>query len=195
MKFLAVAYGVAFAVTGAMAQLTSPTQNYNVSRPVVNGLYVAGQMLPCTVDIFASGTSDLALSVALTSTTNSSISYEITNKLDASKTGDTMSNNNVTFYQHSVNYNIPNNMTSGTYQVVFTDANTNTKVSVPVKILPMASASVVQSMASASSASAAATGTPSSQGSIFKDKSAALAMTPSQAMLSLVVIAVLATIA
>ncbi|KAG1437485.1 hypothetical protein G6F56_013079 [Rhizopus delemar] len=53
MKFFAIASGVAFAVTGTLAQLASPTQTYNVSSPVTNGLYVAGQVLPCTVDIFA----------------------------------------------------------------------------------------------------------------------------------------------
>lgn len=52
MKFFAVASGFALALTGALAQITAPMQNYNVTSPVMNGAYVAGQMLPCTVTIF-----------------------------------------------------------------------------------------------------------------------------------------------
>jgi hypothetical protein len=52
MKFLAIASGVAFAITSVAAQLTSPAQNYNVSSPVSNGPYVMGQILPCTIQLF-----------------------------------------------------------------------------------------------------------------------------------------------
>jgi hypothetical protein len=56
MKFFTICSVFGLAVSGAFAQLTSPMQNYNVTSPVSNGPYVAGQVLPCTVDIFDSAT-------------------------------------------------------------------------------------------------------------------------------------------
>ncbi|KAG1454971.1 hypothetical protein G6F56_007189 [Rhizopus delemar] len=125
----------------------------------------------------------LALSVTLTSSTNSSISYVVTSNFDTSKSGSTKTNNNVTYYEHSYNYNIPTNITIGTYNVIFFDSYTNTNLNVPINILPVASASVVHSIAS-STAAAAASAT-SSQGSITKHVSAATTMTPSKIMFSL----------
>ncbi|CAO3668352.1 unnamed protein product [Rhizopus stolonifer] len=193
MKFFAIASGVAFAVTGTLAQLASPTQTYNVSSPVTNGLYVAGQVLPCTVDIFANIASELALSVTLTSSTNSSISYVVTSNFDTSKSGSTKTNNNVTYYEHSYNYNIPTNITTGAYNVIFFDSYTNTNLNVPINVLPVASASVVHSIASSTVAASASATT--SQGSVTKHTSAATTMTPSKIMISLAAIAAFAAMA
>jgi hypothetical protein len=53
MKFSSIATGIVLAITGVAAQVTSPMQDYNVSSPVSNFPYVAGQILPCTWQIFA----------------------------------------------------------------------------------------------------------------------------------------------
>lgn len=53
MKVLAVTFGLLASAWGAAAQLTAPTRNYNVSSPVSNGPYVAGQILPCTYQLFS----------------------------------------------------------------------------------------------------------------------------------------------
>ncbi|EIE81412.1 hypothetical protein RO3G_06117 [Rhizopus delemar RA 99-880] len=138
-------------------------QNYNVTSPVSNGPYVAGQVLPCTVDIFDSATASISLSITLASTTNTNVSYVIAQNLDTSKsTGTQKTKANTTYYEHSVNYNIPNNITSGVYNVVFLDSLTNTHLDVPINILPLASSSAVNS-ASKTGASSSAT-----QGSVFK---------------------------
>ncbi|EIE90411.1 hypothetical protein G6F46_012481 [Rhizopus delemar] len=170
MKFLTVASGVLLAVTGTIAQLTAPMQNYNVSSPVSNGPYVAGRILPCTVEVFANVASDIALSVSLASTTNTSISYVITSTLDTSKTSDSYrTKNNVSYYEHSYNYNIPTTITPGTYNVVFLDSKTNTHLDVPITILPVTATSAISLSAGAT---AAASATSSSQGSIFKNDAA-----------------------
>ena len=41
------------AVVSAVAQITAPTRNYNVTSPVSNGPYVIGQILPCTYRLFS----------------------------------------------------------------------------------------------------------------------------------------------
>lgn len=53
MKLSGIVTGIALAITGVVAQVTSPMQDYNVTSPVSNFPYVAGQVLPCTWQIFA----------------------------------------------------------------------------------------------------------------------------------------------
>ncbi|RCH82982.1 hypothetical protein CU097_005004 [Rhizopus azygosporus] len=189
MKFFAVASGFALALTGALAQVTAPMQNYNVTSPVMNGAYVAGQMLPCTVTIFENVPADISLSVSLVSAANSSTSFVIASTLDTSKSPDSVrTKNNVTYYEHSVNYNIPTNIPLGSYNVVFLDSKTNTQTPVPITILPVSSSSVVPSAAATGSS-----GTPSStNASIFKND-AVTTVSPAKAILSLAAVAVLAS--
>ncbi|KAI8047956.1 uncharacterized protein B0P05DRAFT_565044 [Gilbertella persicaria] len=172
MKFFAAVSGIALALTSVAAQLTAPMQNYNVSSPVSNGPYVAGQVLPCTIQLFENVVSDIALSISLTSVASSNVSYTIASSVDTSKTSaSAKQNGNVTYYEHSVNYNIPTTITPGAYNVVFFDSRTNTHLDVPINVLPVASASVVKS-ASATGASS------SSSPSIFKGTSDVAAMAP-----------------
>ncbi|CAO3621156.1 unnamed protein product [Mucor hiemalis] len=147
MKFFAIASGVAFAITSVAAQLTAPAQNYNVSSPVSNAPYVMGQILPCTIQLFENVSSDIQLSISLDSAAaGSNVSLPIATNVDVSKTtASAKQNGNVTFYEHSVNYNIPTNIIPGAYKVVFLDARTNSHLDVPITVLPVASASVVQS--------------------------------------------------
>ncbi|CEG78812.1 hypothetical protein RMATCC62417_13359 [Rhizopus microsporus] len=188
MKFFAIASGFALALTGALAQVTAPMQNYNVTKPIMNGIYVAGQMLPCTVTIFENVPADISLSVSLVSAANSSTSFVIATTFDTSKSPDSVrTNNNVTYYEHSINYNIPTNIPVGSYKVVFLDSKTNTQTVVPITILPVSSSSVVPSAAATGSS-----GTPSStNASIFKSD-AVTTMYPAKAILFLAAVAALA---
>lgn len=52
MKFISIATGIAMAIAGAAAQITAPSENYNITSPSANAPYVAGQTLPCTVELF-----------------------------------------------------------------------------------------------------------------------------------------------
>ncbi|KAI7898904.1 uncharacterized protein BX663DRAFT_523201 [Cokeromyces recurvatus] len=51
MRFFTIISGIVLTIAAATAQVTAPTQNYNVSSPVPNGPYVAGQILPCTIRV------------------------------------------------------------------------------------------------------------------------------------------------
>lgn len=61
MKFTATILAVLSAVILTTAQvtqeLTAPSKNFNVSSPLVNGLYVVGQDLPCTYQLLNVDTS------------------------------------------------------------------------------------------------------------------------------------------
>ncbi|KAI8639523.1 hypothetical protein BD408DRAFT_421273 [Parasitella parasitica] len=191
MKFSVIASGIILAATSVAAQLTAPMQNYNVSSPVSNGPYVVGQILPCTIQLFENVMSDIALSISLSSAaTGSNLTYPIAASVDVSKTSaSAKQNGNITYYEHSVNYNIPTTVVPGAYNVVFLDSKTNTHLDVPINVLPAASASAIKSAASTGAAAA----TPTSAGSIFKDNgNGVAAMSPSKAIVSLACVAVLA---
>lgn len=94
-------------------------------------------------------------------TANSNNTLVITDNADVSKTAAfEKQDGNVTYYEHSINYNIPTTLTPGNYEVVFTDTSTNTQLPVPIEIRP-AEAST--------SSSASQTGSSSNSGesSIF----------------------------
>lgn len=134
---------------------------------------------------------DIALSISLDSAAaGSNLTYPIAASVDVSKTtASAKQNGNVTYYEHSVNYNIPTTVIPGAYNVVFLDSKTNTHLDVPINVLPAASASVIKSAASTGAAAATST----SAGSIFKDSgNGVAAMSPSKAIVSLACVAVLA---
>ena len=54
----------------AMAQMTAPMKNYNVTSPVSNGPYVAGQVLPCTYVLFSEVDSSCKTTKALKEKSN-----------------------------------------------------------------------------------------------------------------------------
>ena len=112
------------------------------------------------------------LTISLTSATSSNVSYVISSSVDVSKTSaSAKQNGNVTYYEHSVNYNIPSTVTPGTYNVVFLDTLTNTHLDVPINVLPVAS--------TPSASSAAGTGSSASPtASIFKPSSDVGSMAP-----------------
>ncbi|KAK4512773.1 Small subunit (SSU) processome component [Mucor velutinosus] len=191
MKFTAIASGIILAASSVAAQLTAPMQNYNVSSPVSNGPYVVGQILPCTIQLFENVVSDIALSISLDSAAaGSNLTYPIAASVDVSKTtASAKQNGNITYYEHSVNYNIPTTVVPGAYKVVFLDSKTNTHLDVPINVLPAASASAIISAASTGAAAATST----SAGSIFKESgNGVAAMSPSKAIVSLACVAVLA---
>ncbi|KAI8992062.1 hypothetical protein BDF20DRAFT_848005 [Mycotypha africana] len=168
MRFFAAISGIALMISSVVGQLTAPMQNYNVTSPVANGPYVVGQVLPCTIVLFENIVSDISLSITLQSAAaGSNVSLPVATSVDTSKTpASAKQNGNVTYYEHSVNYNIPTTVTPGQYKVVFLDSKTNTHLDVPINVLPAASASVINSASATGGASASST----SSGSIFKSE-------------------------
>ena len=57
----------------------------------------------------------------------------IAENADVSKTGEKHAGN-VTYYEHSINYKIPQTVRPGKYNVVFYDKSTNTQLDIPIEI-------------------------------------------------------------
>ncbi|KAL0091945.1 hypothetical protein J3Q64DRAFT_1726242 [Phycomyces blakesleeanus] len=136
MKVLGLVSFLVATVAGVSAQLSAPMKNYNVTSPVSNGPYVVGQVVPCTYQLFNEyDTSVLKLQISLESATNSSINFPITTNADISKTTEfSKFEGNYTYYEHSINYQIPSTVAVGQYNVVFLDATTQTKLVVPIEV-------------------------------------------------------------
>ncbi|KAI9313516.1 hypothetical protein BX666DRAFT_1977260 [Dichotomocladium elegans] len=182
--------GLALLAALNSAQLTAPTKNYNVTSPVSDGPYVVGQVLPCTYQLFSDiDSSSLNLEIALepaggSLTSNGTI--VIAESADVSKTSAfAKQNGNLTYYEHSINYQIPNKVLPGSYQVVFFDKSTNTQLPVPIEIRPQAQSTSATSPTKTPGAS----GVSSSDKSIFAGASSTQDLFASVTLSSLVVVA------
>ncbi|KAI7861609.1 hypothetical protein BDF14DRAFT_1867042 [Spinellus fusiger] len=170
MKFSAI-LPLLMGVVSVSAQLTAPTRNYNVTSPVSNGPYVIGQILPCTYRLFSDvDSSALVMQITLEPTIlPSNDTLLISSSADVTKTDAFIKRDgNLTYYEHSINFNIPSTIKPGNYKVVFFDVSTNTQLPIPIEVRPPA-------VSTSSLAKATATSTPGqtlSGGSIF-NKSAA----------------------
>jgi hypothetical protein len=96
---------------------------------------------------------------------------------------------NLTYFEHSINFNIPNTVKPGNYHVVFFDKSTNTKLPIPIEIRPAA-------VPTSTGIKTLSTGTPGhsqSPGSIFAQGGAAASVPLiSKPIVALVVVAVVA---
>ncbi|KAI9016460.1 hypothetical protein CLU79DRAFT_325488 [Phycomyces nitens] len=169
MKFYAL-LSMLIGAASVSGQLTAPTRNYNVTSPVSNGPYVIGQILPCTYRLFSDvDSSALSLQVTLEPTAlPSNGSLLISANADVTKTDAFIKRDgNLTYYEHSINFNIPSTVKPGNYKVVFLDKSTNTQLPVPIEVRPPA-------VSTSSLAKASATNIPGqtqSTGSIFTKSS------------------------
>ncbi|KAL7318993.1 hypothetical protein PS15m_002170 [Mucor circinelloides] len=177
MKFVSMSCLVFAAVVTAAAQITAPTRNYNVTSPVSNGPYVIGQILPCTYRLFSDvDSSALNLQIDLEATTagTNTTTIPIASTADVSKTDAFVKREgNLTYFEHSINFNIPTTVKPGNYNAVFFDKSTNTKLPIPIEIRPAA----VPTSTGIKTQSTGAPGHSQSPGSIFA-QGAASSITP-----------------
>ncbi|KAI8890907.1 hypothetical protein K501DRAFT_167452 [Backusella circina FSU 941] len=175
------------AIAGAAAQITAPSQNYNITSPSANAPYVAGQTLPCTVDLFGDSTTDLNLLISLSSAASSNTTLTISSGMVVTKqTGSSKTVNNQTVYEQSTNYPIPTTVTPGAYKVTFLEQTTGTTIDVPINVLAVA-ASTSSMVPSASGVVASSSST---QGSTFKNVNSGVAtITPAKAIVALASVA------
>ncbi|CAO3627514.1 unnamed protein product [Cunninghamella echinulata] len=186
----------------------APSHTYNVTSPVKSGPYVAGQILPCTYRLFSTiDTSGLDLYITLqitdpipppttisssnnstnTTTTTTTLTlpvngtYVIAEKADVSKTDAFLKQDgNLTFYEHSINFNIPTTVRPGNYKVTFLDRSTNTNLPIPIEIRPAApTSSPVNGISPSGSTSS------SSPGSIFMNDALSLYSSSSSFMITI----------
>ncbi|OBZ80261.1 hypothetical protein A0J61_11690, partial [Choanephora cucurbitarum] len=95
---------------------------------------------------------------------------------------------NLTYYEHSINFNIPTAVKPGQYNVVFLDKSTNTKLPIPIEIRPAASATSAGPKATASGSP----GHPQASGTIFSQGGGASTATVSKALVGLIGVATVA---
>ncbi|KAF7729732.1 hypothetical protein EC973_003810 [Apophysomyces ossiformis] len=190
MKLFGLLSLLVAAAVSVGAQETAPMKNYNVSSPVRNGPYVVGQILPCTYQLFPDiDSSVLHLNIQLQATSpGQNTSLVIATDVDVTKTpASVMHNGNVTYYEHSINYQIPKTVAPGTYNVNFIDTSTNTQLSIPIEIRA----------AAAPTPSASATGANGSKpsGGIFVPGNSGVATSPGLATKTLLALAAVAGVA
>ncbi|KAI7864712.1 uncharacterized protein EV154DRAFT_180478 [Mucor mucedo] len=191
MRFATITSLVFAVVIGVTAQITAPTRNYNVTSPVSNGPYVVNQILPCTYRLFSDvDSSALTLQINLEATVvgTNATSILIAATADVSKTDAFVKREgNLTYFEHSINFNIPSTVKPGNYQVVFLDKSTNTKLPIPIEIRPAA----VPTFTGSKTQSTGAPGHSQSPGSIFAQGGASSANAPltTRTLVSLVAVA------
>lgn len=163
MKF-SVATIIAATIAAVSAQVTAPTGIFNVTSPTPNSPYVAQQVLPCTYQLFQNvDTTGITMNINLVSAAaGSNTTLSIQANADMSKSSNSAKQNgNVTFYEHSINYLIPNTVVPGNYKVSFV-AN-GAPFDIPITILPAAASSSISKSGSATGTG----GSSSTGGSIF----------------------------
>ncbi|KAG0175030.1 hypothetical protein DFQ28_002335 [Apophysomyces sp. BC1034] len=193
MKVLVLfSFLAAVTIATVSGQLTAPTRNYNVTSPVSNGPYVVGQILPCTYRLFSDvDSSALNLQIVLEPTSvavaSNNTTLIIADKADVSKTEAFVKHEgNLTYYEHSINFNIPATVKPGNYKVLFMDKSTNTQLAIPIEVRPAA----VITPTSARPVATGGVGQPQGPGSIFATASASRFSVAKTMVALIVVIAV-----
>ncbi|KAG1117099.1 hypothetical protein PS15m_007740 [Mucor circinelloides] len=164
MKFSAIALlGSLIAGASALQNFQTADKQLNISSPLLNGIYVAGQILPLS---YTPLESNVVLNIYLKGADASFNESAIA--LNADTSNDPTSNvpvkvDTITYYQHSINYAIPTTYPAGNYECIFENVATHTNTSVPISLL----AYVPPSGASSAIATAAPTAPAVSETSII----------------------------
>ncbi|ORY91091.1 hypothetical protein BCR43DRAFT_527723 [Syncephalastrum racemosum] len=148
---------------------THPSATTSSSSTAASG-GAAAAMAPASV---ATPTAGAHSSTATTNATVNTV-IVIAENADVSKTAASAKREgNSTYYEHSINFKIPQTVIPGAYHVVFTDRSTNTDLAIPIEVRS-AAAAVPSSSASAnkSSSDGALSGSNNAHGSIFQSKAA-----------------------
>ncbi|KAI8888761.1 hypothetical protein K501DRAFT_172423 [Backusella circina FSU 941] len=135
----------------------------NITSPLIQGTYVAGQILPCTYT--PAIPANLKLNIYL-----KPLNVYYTEQVIAY--GADVSNNPVgnvpivvdgqTYYQHSINYPIPATAPAGNYEVIYQNMNTNSNTSIPISVLAYVATATANVPATAAPTVAASTGSAQS---------------------------------
>ncbi|KAI8388650.1 uncharacterized protein BYT42DRAFT_611669 [Radiomyces spectabilis] len=128
------------ALTGVVAgQLEAASGEFNITSPLMNGVYVAGQILPVTYYL-TRDSSKLHLNIYLQPVGINYTTAVIAQDADVSENPSAVVTvNHETVWQHSYNYEIPPTAPAGTYQVIFESVRTHANTSIPITIRPFVS--------------------------------------------------------
>ncbi|KAI8140738.1 hypothetical protein BJV82DRAFT_622322 [Fennellomyces sp. T-0311] len=111
---------------------------FNVTKPVANAPYVAGQKLPLVYEVSAiSSQYNLQITISFNNPRNATnnVLVEANAPIDQGFSSQ-REVGNTTVYEHQLNYDIPVNTAPGTYDVVYTNSVTGHNVTIPVDIRP-----------------------------------------------------------
>lgn len=127
-------------------------------------------------------TSPAGNATATNTTATSIFPLVIAQDADVSKTDASIKHDgNSTYYEHSINFKIPESVTPGQYKVIFRDASTNTELPIPIEIraaAPSSAASGPGALASGGSSNGALNGKDGGPESIFATNSANTSSSP-----------------
>ncbi|KAG2204765.1 hypothetical protein INT46_006158 [Mucor plumbeus] len=152
----------AIVLLGSLIASTSAIQNYqtadmqlNITSPLINGVYAAGQILPLgytplnsnivlNIYLKSADASFNEAAIVLSADTSNNPTYHVPIKVD-----------NTTYYQHSINYAIPIAYPAGNYECIFENTVSRTNTSIPVSfrayVAPAGVSSAVDTAAPAAS--------------------------------------------
>ncbi|SAL99631.1 hypothetical protein [Absidia glauca] len=152
------AYFALFISSLCYAQIPSKSGEFNITSPLDDGVYVAGQQLPISYVILDSG-SRLSLNIYFQPAPGiNSTGAVIAKNADVSEVaGAVVTINNKYYWQHTYNYAIPPTAPPGSYFVLFESVNTSTNTSVPVIIRPYVNMTTATASSSATAPTASAT--------------------------------------
>ncbi|KAG2173135.1 hypothetical protein INT43_004508, partial [Umbelopsis isabellina] len=156
---------IACAVNLVVAQVQAPDGSFNVTNPIQGGTFVSGKTLPIVYDLLDNPIA-LELNVYLVpsdSTNGNSSEITIKQNADISEDASSMhSQNNETYWEHTINFPLPSTLAAGAYNVVFQDVLSHTNTTVPIMINAVPASSSAASMPSASATSVSSTAGASS---------------------------------
>ncbi|ORY98575.1 hypothetical protein BCR43DRAFT_487766 [Syncephalastrum racemosum] len=116
----AAAIGFVSSCAYAAKVQVSQDGQFNITSPLDNSIYVAGQILPITYRLGDATLSSFGLNIYLKSSTVANFSeVAIATGADVSKSS-AQTEDGSTFYQHTINYAIPSVDAAGSYQVMKT---------------------------------------------------------------------------
>ncbi|KAI9491508.1 hypothetical protein BDB00DRAFT_789495 [Zychaea mexicana] len=143
------------AVCAASSGVQTSTQDFNVTSPLDHGVYVCGQKLPITY-VLLGDSSGLELNIYMRPVNVNATTVTIAQKADVSEHASSIVTiSNRTFWEHSYNYNIPQNDTpAGNYEIVFESVDAGRNTTVPISIRPYVPTSAPVPSATGSSVSA-----------------------------------------
>lgn len=171
------AYFALFISSLCYAQIPSKSGEFNITSPLDDGVYVAGQQLPISYVILDSGSSNTWLSLKKAASPSffcciglslniyfqpapgiNNTGAVIAKNADVSEVaGAVVTINNKYYWQHTYNYAIPPTAPPGSYFVLFESVNTSTNTSVPVIIRPYVNMTTATASSSATAPTASAT--------------------------------------